>query len=188
MFRFELGAARTAAWALITGDAPSQATNHMTQPHLSNATNGAEHSAFQSTQSALARKPLPGPEWAWPGVAALAVAAIAYLVAGTSGEHAAHSPPPSAPAESPPAEAASPTTTTTVAALQPPAPAPAAAPTNPPAPAPADVAAPAPKPEAEPTKARDDSEHAVASSSALTKKKLRGAAHRSIKKRSAPAH
>jgi len=57
----------------------------MTQSNLSNSTSVPEHSAFQSAQSALARKPLPGPRWAWPGVAALAVAAVAYLVAGTSG-------------------------------------------------------------------------------------------------------
>jgi hypothetical protein len=165
----------------------------MTQSNFSNSTSGAEPSAFQSAQSALARKPLPGPRWAWPGVAVLAVAGVAYLVAGTSGEHAGHRAAPSPSAESAPPEAPSPITTTT-AALEPTAPAtppaaPAAAPATPPAaPAPAavnDLAASPAKAEAEPTKASNDTEQAVASVSATTKKKVRGAAHRAKRKRSA---
>jgi hypothetical protein len=156
----------------------------MTQFNLSNSTSGAEHSAFQSAQSALARKPLPGPRWAWPGVAGLAVAAVAYLVAGSSGEHAGHRPAPSPSAESAPPEAPNPVTTT-VAALEP------TAPTTPPAaPAPAavnDLAASPAKAEAEPTQVGNDTEQAVASASATTKKKVRGAAHRAKRKRSARA-
>jgi hypothetical protein len=160
----------------------------MTQFNSSNSTSGAEHSAFQSAQSALARKPLPGPRWAWPGVAALAVAAVAYLVAGTSGEHAGQHPTPPA-AEGAPPEAPNPVTTT-VAALEPTAAAPA--PTTPPAsPAPApvnDLAAAPPKAEAEAAKASEDAAPAVASASASTKKKARGAAHRAKRKRSDQAH
>jgi hypothetical protein len=163
----------------------------MTQPNLSDSTNGAEqHSAFHSAQSALARKPLPGPRWAWPGVAALAVAGVAYLVAGTSGEHAGHKPAPSPSAEGAPTEEAANPVTTTTAALQPAAP--EAAPTTPPAapappaPAPAsDVAAAPPKAEAEPAKPSDAAEAAVASAAPTTKKKARG--HRAKRKRSAPA-
>jgi hypothetical protein len=155
----------------------------MTQPNLSNSTSSTEHSAFQSAQSALARKPLPGPRWAWPGVAALAIAGVAYLVAGTSDEHTSQRAAPSA--EGAPSEASNPITTTT-AALEPAAPAPA--PTPPaaaPAPAPAnDLAAAAPKADAEPAKASEDTEQAVASASAVTKKKARGRAKR---KRSARA-
>jgi hypothetical protein len=158
----------------------------MTQSNFSNSTSGAEPSAFQSAQSALARKPLPGPRWAWPGVAALAVAAVGYLVAGTSGEHPGHRAAPSPSAESAPPEAPSPITTTT-AALEPTAP--AAAPATPPeAPAPTavnDLAASPAKAEAEPTKASNDTEQAVASASTTTKKKVRGAAHRAKRKRSA---
>lgn len=162
----------------------------MTQPNLSNSTSSTEHSAFQSAQSALARKPLPGPRWAWPGVAALAVAGVAYLVAGTSGEHTSQRAAPAPSAEGAPSEASNPVTTTT-AALEPAAPAPAPAPTPPaaaPAPAPAnDLAAAAPKADAEPAKASEDAEQAVASASAVTKKKARGGAHRAKRKRSARA-
>jgi hypothetical protein len=160
----------------------------MTQSNLSNSTSSTQHSAFHSAQSALARKPLPGPRWAWPGVAALAVAGVAYLVAGTSGEHSSHRAAPSPSAEGAPSEASNPVTTTT-AALEPAAP--AAAPTQPaaaPPPAPAnDLAAAAPKAEAEPAKASDDTEQAVASASGTTKKKARGGAHRAKRKRSARA-
>jgi hypothetical protein len=178
----------------------------MTQSNLSHSPNGAEHSAFQSVQSALNRKPLPGPRWAWPSAAALAVVGVAYLVAGTSGGHAAHRPAPSAESAQP--EASSPTTTTTTAALQP-AP-PHAAPGDAPAPAPAnDVAASAAKGEAQgkgeaqanaeaqpnaeaqakgdAAKASDDTGPAVASASTASKKKARRAAHRGSRKRSAPA-
>jgi hypothetical protein len=170
----------------------------MTQSNLSHSPNGAEHSAVQSVQSALNRKPLPGPRWAWPSAAALAVVGVAYLVAGTSGGHAAHRPAPSA--ESAPPEASSPTTTT--AALQP-AP-PQAAAGDAPAPAPAnDVAASAAKGETQgkaeaqangeaqakgdAAKASDDTGPAVASASTVSKKKARRAAHRGSRKRSAPA-
>jgi hypothetical protein len=158
----------------------------MTQFNLSNSsTSGAESSAFQSAQSALARKPLPGPRWAWPGAAALAVAAVAYLVAGTSGEHASHRAAPSPSAEGAPPEAPGPTTTT-VAALEPAAP--VAAPPDPPASAPVnDLAASPAKVEAEAAKASDDSKQAVASASVTTKKKARGNAHRAKRKRSARA-
>jgi hypothetical protein len=158
----------------------------MTQLNLSNSsTSGAELSAFRSAQSALARKPLPGPRWVWPGVAALAVAAVAYLVAGTSGEHVSHRA-----ASSPSAEGASPEapnpTTTTVAALEPVAP--VAAPTQPPASAPVNELAASPaKAEVEPAKASDDGKQALASASAITKQKVRGSAHRAKRKRSARA-
>jgi hypothetical protein len=80
--------------------------------------------------------------------------------------------------------------TTTVAAAAPTPP--AAAPSNPPAspvPAPVnDLAASPPKAEAEPARASADTEQAVASASAIIKKKAHGAAHRGNRKRSARAH
>ncbi len=162
----------------------------MTQSNLSNSTSGAEHSAFQSTQSALARKPLPGPRWAWPGVAALAVAAVAYLVAGTSGEHAGHRAAPSPSAETAPPEASNPASTT-VAALEPAAP--AATPTGSPAssvtaPPVNDLAASPTNGETDPAKADSASEPAVASAPASTKRKARGAARRAKGKRAASGH
>jgi hypothetical protein len=160
----------------------------MTQSNVSESVSDAEQSAFQSAQSALAGKPLPGPRWVWPGVAALAVAAVAYLVAGTSGEHAGHRAAPSPSAEGASPEAPNPATTTAAAAEPTP---PAAAPSNPPAlpaPAPVNDLAASPKAEAEPAKASADTEQVVASASAIIKKKARGAAHRGNRKRPPRAH
>lgn len=171
----------------------------MTQP---DPNSGAQRSAFSSAQSALARKPLPGPAWLWPGLAALAVAGVAYLVAGTSdGGHASHraaatpsaeGSAPSAEGAAPPAEGAAPAAegatppttdgpTTTTAALQPAAP--GADPASPPAAA-ADPAAEPAKEEAEPAKANEATEQAVASA-APTKKKARG--NRAKRKRATKA-
>jgi hypothetical protein len=165
----------------------------MTQSNVSNPTSGPEHSAFRSAQFALARKPWPGPPWAGPGVAALAVAGVAYLVASTTGGHAAPRAAAAPSAEiagldgsNPAASATAPEPTPPVAAPSSPATPPAAAPTNDLAAAPAGAAA-APANAAEPAKP-SDAEPAVASASAVTKKKARGAAHRSNRKRSTRAH
>jgi len=166
--------------------------------NVSQSTSSAEPSAFQSAQSALARKPLPGPRWAWPCVAALAVAGVAYLVAGTSGEHTTHRAALTPSAESTPPEGSSPAPTTaaateptrsTAAPASPAAPAPAndtataAANGNAAAPAGENAAAPA-QAEATPAKPSDGSEQKVASAAPVSKKKARGARNRSNRKRS----
>lgn len=167
----------------------------MTQSNVSNPTSGPEHSAFRSAQFALARKPWPGPPWAGPAVAALAVAGVAYLVASTTGGHAAPRAAASPSAEiagldgsNPAASATAPEPTPPVAAPSSPATPPAAAPANDLAAAPANAAAAPASAAAEPAKPSDDAEPAVASATAITKKKARGAAHRGSRKRSTRAH
>jgi len=162
----------------------------MIQPNDSHSTNGAGYSAFASAQTALARKPLPGPIWAWPIIAAVAAAGLVYLVTSGSPEHAA----PRAKQESAaPAEGEAAAAAVTPAPPSEPSPAPAAS-TETPAAAPAApaeaaaVAAPAndgaaAAPAAEPAKASDETAQAVASASApTTKKKSRGARKASRKR------
>jgi hypothetical protein len=149
----------------------------MNQSNLSQSPIGAEHSAFQSAQSALTRKPLPGPTWAWPVLAAVAVAGLAYLVTRAPAEHVAQRP----------AEPA------VIASAEPAAPSPALAAATPPAEPtpPAASSAPAPAPSAAPpadapaAKASDDSAGAVASAAPATKKGKRAATHRASRKHSA---
>lgn len=147
------------------------------------ASGGPAHFAFQSTQSALTRKALPGPTWLWGVIGAAAAAVLAWVVTGTTSpapsKHAANTAQLEAPAE--PAAAAEATP---------------GAPTPPPEPEPAAVAA-APAPAAEaPAAAADDGEKAApaaaeeesAAKPERTKKaktKKRGRATRASRKRAA---
>ena len=153
----------------------------MNRTNFSQPASGAEHSAFQSAQSALARKPLPGPRWAWPVLGVVAIAGVAFLVTGTSGDHPAHRAPAPEAAESASAEAPPPTPAPAPA----PDPAPPAAAANPPA-ATASPAANDSAPAAaatEPAKSGDASDDAVASAPAGKKKKARSVAQRANRKR-----
>jgi hypothetical protein len=148
----------------------------------SNASHPAstERSPFQSAQSALARKPLPGPMWAWAGLAAVAVSGLAYLVTRGPAEHA-----PRAAAQVSSAEPDAPNPEVATAAASGPSPSPAEAPAAaaPENAAPNGGAAP-PAAEPEPAKASDGAADVVASNTPVTKKKAR-TTRRSSRKRSA---
>ena len=159
----------------------------MNQSNVSHASSGPERSPFQSVESALNRKPLPGPTWAWAGLAAAAVCGLVFLVTRGPAEHRPHaeklasteSAEPAAPNAAPVAAAEpAPSPTPPVSDAPAPAPAPSAAPADVPA-----SDAPAVASDATPAKAGDD---VVASAPVATKKKGRGA--HGGRKHSARAH
>jgi hypothetical protein len=163
----------------------------MNQFNVSPTDTSAQHSAFHSAQSALTRKPLPGPIWAWPVLAAVAAAGLVYLVTRGPGEHAAARP--AAPSASAAADAPNLIVASAVPASEP---APAfSAPTLAPSPSSAAPVDAAPKGDAASSatsdtsaKASDGSQGAVASASPATKKKGRASAHRVTRKHSARAN
>jgi len=171
----------------------------MLQHDFSDPTVRVEPSPFGSAQNALARKALPGPTWAWAGLAAIAVSALGYLVTRSPAPaHAAH-PPSSVAAEpgaaepgAPPAEAApgsSPAVAaaSTSAAAEPAAPATAAEPAAPATavPAASDGEHAATPTQTAPVTASEGATEPTAG--ARSKKKARGSAHRSSRKRAATA-
>jgi hypothetical protein len=168
----------------------------MNPSNVSDPPSGAEHSAFQAAQSALTRKPLPGPIWAWPVLAAVAAAGLVYLVTSSPPGHVAQRPAePASTVKSEvaaltpePAAAAAPAANPAATAE---ASASAAAPTPPgapPADAPKDGATAAATPDTASAKASDDSPAAVESASPATKKSKRAAARRASRKHSAKAN
>ena len=153
--------------------------------------NGGESASGAASGKPLpiAREDVPGPSWPWSAVAALAVAGMAYVVGGASGEQVAQRT-----ARSPSTEVAR-LEASKAASIRAPLPQPAApvsAPVNSPAPSPAAPpdarSAAAPQVETAPPRASDGRERAVASAPARLQKRMRGSAHRGSRKRSVRTH
>jgi hypothetical protein len=162
----------------------------MTQSNLSHPATSADGSAFQGTQTALTRKALPGPAWAWPVLGVLAAAGLAYVVTRGSAEHAAprtahteESTPSSAldVSKSTPALAPGTDPATPAAALG----VPAAEPGTPAGAPPKDGTAAGAITAADSSKASEVTERSPANASPAAKKKARAAARRPSHKRSA---